>query len=259
MPTPPIPTPSPDRDEFFIGYDPPMPPGVARVVRSAVALIGAGAVMAAVGLGPAHRRLQGGTFEFGHPRTFAGTIVEAPVPALRPADDTGRGKPWPLLVAPGKHGAAEALRGLAGRHVTMTGTAIARGDQTMIEIDPASIVAGPMSGTLEVTEPGAVPVTLRGEMVDSKCFLGVMVPGAGKTHRECAGLCLRGGIPPALFVQDRSGASRLVLVTGPSGEPLTDQAVRVAGEVLDLTGVIVRHGGWFVVRTDPATWRTVTQ
>ena len=116
-----------------------------------------------------------------------------------------------------------------------------------------------MSDPIAVFEPGAALVPLRGEIVDAKCFLGVMVPGAGKTHKECAGLCLRGGIPPALFVQDRSGASRLLLVTGPAGEPLTAQAVRVAGEAIDLTGTISRLGGWLVVRTDPATWRTVAK
>jgi hypothetical protein len=70
-------------------------------------------------------------------------------------------------------------------------------------------------------------------------------------------LCLRGGIPPALFVQDRSGASTLLLVTGPAGEPLTAQVVKVAGEAIELTGTITRVGGWLIVRTDPTTWHTV--
>ncbi|MEO7270444.1 MAG: hypothetical protein ABI211_00410, partial [Vicinamibacterales bacterium] len=106
----------------------------------------------------------------------------------------------------------------------------------------------------DATSATGAPVVLRGEIVDSKCFLGVMVPGAGKTHKECASLCLRGGIPPALFVQDRSGASSLLLVTGPSGEAVTDAARQLAGEAIELTGTVARTGGWLVVRTDPATW-----
>jgi hypothetical protein len=30
-------------------------------------------------------------------------------------------------------------------------------------------------------------MTLTGEIVDSKCYLGVMNPGQGKVHRDCAG------------------------------------------------------------------------
>ena len=259
IPTPPASNLVPDRDEFFVGYESPVPAGVARFVRRAVIAIVSGGVAWALALGPAHLRLEGGTFEFGHPGTFSGTIIESPVPALRPDGGMNSATSWPLLVAPGRHGAAGAMRGLAGRHVTLIGTRIARGAQTMIEIDPASIVAGPMAETIRISYPEAAPVRLRGEVVDSKCFLGVMVPGAGKTHKECAGLCLRGGIPPALFVQDRSGASRLLLVTGPGGEPLTAQAVMIAGEAIDLTGTISRLGGWLIVRTNPAAWRTVAR
>ena len=76
--------PSSDRDEFFIGYEPPMPTVVARFVRRAVIVVASGVVVWALALGPAHRRLDGGTFEFGHPDNFSGTIIEFPVPALRP-------------------------------------------------------------------------------------------------------------------------------------------------------------------------------
>jgi hypothetical protein len=251
--------PSSGNDEFFIGYAPPMPAGIARFVRRALTVIGSGVFVWALALGPVHVPLEGGTFEFGHPRTFSGTIVEFPVSALRPDGDTNGTTPWPLLVAPGKHGAAEAVRGLAGHHVSLTGTRIARGAETMIEIAPASIRAAHVSGPIDVSEPGTALVSLRGEIVDAKCFLGVMVPGAGKTHKDCAGLCLRGGIPPALFVKDRAGASRLLLVTGPAGEPLAEEALRVAGEAIDLTGTIASLGGWLVVKTDPATWRPVVK
>jgi hypothetical protein len=81
----------------------------------------------------------------------------------------------------------------------------------MIEIEPASLVVGPGSES-RLTAAGMQaesfadrPIEVRGEIVDSKCFLGVMVPGSGKTHKDCASLCLRGGIPPALYVRDQSG------------------------------------------------------
>ena len=114
----------------------------------------------------------------------------------------------------------------------------------MVEVDPASLVvlsSSPpltpgMPGTPGPAAAGAEPsdslVTITGEIVDSKCFLGVMVPGSGKTHKECASLCLRGGIPPAVYVRDEAGRSALLLLTGKEGEPVGSQALQVAGEAI---------------------------
>ena len=35
------------------------------------------------------------------------------------------------------------------------------------------------------------PVELTGEIADSKCWLGVMNPGEGTVHRDCARRCLK--------------------------------------------------------------------
>jgi hypothetical protein len=97
-------------------------------------------------------------------------------------------------------------------------------------------------------------IELTGEIVDAKCFLGVMVPGDGKTHKDCAALCLRGGIPAALHVEDRTGRSALLLLTGQNGEPIGIAAMQSAGESVSMTGTVDRRDGWLVLRTDPASW-----
>ncbi len=243
-------------DEFFIGYAPPLPRTFARFVRRVVVALACGMLAWAATVVGAHRSLEGGTFEFGHPRTFSGTLVERPYPALR----LDGGNSSALLVAPGKHGADASVGGLDGRHVTLTGTRIQRGTRTMIELEPDSIHAT-ASSPVDAAAPSSdgEPVAVRGEIVDSKCFLGVMVPGSGKTHKECAALCLRGGIPPALHVQDRSGRSAVMLLTAPSGEAVAAQSADRAGETIDLTGTIRVEGGWLVLRTDPAKWRTIAR
>lgn len=251
-------------DEFFIGYAGAMPPRLARFVARTVSGLACAATVWAVAVAAGHVRLEGGTFEFGHPQRFAGTIVERPYPALRP-DSGDPHTPWPLLVAPGKHGADALIGGWDGRQVTLTGTRIRRGVHSMIEVAPASLEAGepsapmPASSATLAAPIGDHPVEVRGEIVDSKCFLGVMVPGSGKTHKDCASLCLRGGIPPALHVEDRSGQSTLLLLTGASGEPLGASALQVVGEAIDMTGTLERQGGWLVLRTDPSTWRPVAR
>ena len=131
----------------------------------------------------------------------------------------------------------------------------------MIEVEPASlsstVSAGSMDATALLDQHDQGVVELKGEIVDSKCFLGVMVPGSGKTHKECASLCLRGGIPPALSVQDRAGHSSLLLLVGPTGDPIGARALQVAGEAISLTGSIQRRGGWLVLQTDPTYWRRI--
>ncbi|HXI29547.1 MAG TPA: hypothetical protein VNG89_14010 [Vicinamibacterales bacterium] len=248
-------------DEFYIGYAPPMPPLLASFVRHVVIAIAillvAWAGLAATG----HVRLDGGTFAFGHPEMVSGTIVARPFPVLKPDHDEARARSWPLLVAPGKHGADSLVTRLDGRHVTFMGTRIERGAHAMIEIDPVSLESARQgeqaaaAADAPQTAAAARAVELTGEIVDSKCFLGVMVPGSGKTHKDCAALCLRGGIPPALHVQDRSGRSSLLLMTGASGESISDQAQTLAGEALVVTGTILRQAGWLVLRTDPGSWR----
>jgi len=250
-----------DRDEFFIGYAPPMPSGIARLVGKVVTSLVLGVLAWGAVVASGHVSLQGGTFEFGHPQRFAGTIVERPYPALRLDATDGTSIATLLLVAPGKHGADPMVRGLDGRHASLTGTRIRRGNLTMIEIEPASVTVREQSASdVAAAEPGpgsADPVTLRGEVVDSKCFLGVMVPGSGKTHKECASLCLRGGVPPALFAHDGAGGSALMLLTGASGEAIRTRAIQIAAEAVEMTGVLQRQGEWLVLRTDPGRWRTV--
>jgi hypothetical protein len=253
---------TPGEDEFFIGYSPPIPPRTARFVRRTILAIGGASLVWAATVAAAHRTLDGGTFEFGRSRAFSGTIVEQPYPGVR-LDGIDAADAHPLLVAPGKHGAEALVHGLDGRHVTFNGTRIERDGRSMIEVEPASFMPvvrteGVRAGNPESLERSTSQVVeLTGEIVDSKCFLGVMVPGAGKTHKECASLCLRGGIPPALYVQDRSGRSSLLLLTWPDGGSLSTAALQAAGEPITVSGSVNKQDSWLVLRTDPRFWRRV--
>src|SRR5689334_13183352 len=86
-------------DEFYIGYDPPMPPRLARFITRATTGAAAGAVSIAAIVAIGHVTLDGGTFAFGQRRAVSGILVERPYPALR-LDGLPAAAPWPLLVAP---------------------------------------------------------------------------------------------------------------------------------------------------------------
>jgi hypothetical protein len=251
-----------NRDEFYIGDEPPMPRRLSRFVTRVVIAGGVGAIalggLAAIG----HVPLAAGTFAFGQPRTLSGIVREQPYPALR-LDGAAAGAPWALLVAPGKHGADLLVRGQDGRRVSLQGTPIERDGQTMFELVPGSLQAtndvGRDSDSSNSEAVRIGDVTLQGEIVDSKCFLGVMAPGGGKTHKDCASLCLRGGIPPALFVQDRAGRSALLLLEDRSGHAIGGRAIALAGEPVEITGTTWRQQGWLRLRSDPATWRSLAE
>lgn len=96
-------------------------------------------------------------------------------------------------------------------------------------------------------------MTLTGEIVDPKCYFGVMNPAEGRAHRACAILCLRGGITPVFVAKDRTGATAHLLITGLRGEPITEELLRWVGEGVAGKGEVVRMGRWLTWRLDPAS------
>lgn len=254
-------TPPDDRDDFFIGYAPPLPARLSTFVTRVVAAGAAGVALAAAAIAIGHVRLDGGAFEFGRVRASTGTIVTRPYPALiEDADGTGgsgAARPWRLLVAEGKHGADALVQGLDGARVTVEATRIERSGLRMLEVRAGSLVRIGEAASRPPAVDAAVAgdaITLRGEIVDSKCHLGVMTPGDGRTHAACASLCLRGGIPPALLVRDPAGRSTLYLLEDASGTSLSAAAADAAGEPLDVRGAVGQRGSWRTLRTDPASW-----
>ena len=146
------------------------------------------------------------TFEFQQYREFRGTLLAGPYPALM---IPGQGLPW-LLVGPGKHGLGD-LRQLDGHEVQLKGERIFRGQDHMIEVLPGTLSAGGQ-GDLAAAAVDLGEVRLTGEIVDSKCYFGVMNPGNGKVHRDCAVRCISGGIPPAFLVRDANGTQTTLLL-----------------------------------------------
>ena len=150
-------------------------------------------------------RFSSGRFEYGTTRTFEGRLVEFPYPAL----DVSAASAAPAfywLVGPGKHGAAALVRGLDGRAVRVRGTLIERDGDAMLQIEGDSVTARAADGATSPSVPVRIrTLTVTGELVDSKCHLGVMKPGEGPLHRDCAVRCLLGAVPPMVVVRGASG------------------------------------------------------
>jgi hypothetical protein len=226
-------------DEFYIGYEPQMPDGLAaRVRRVVVGVLAMALVMPAV-LVYSENRFAPAVFEYGRVGSFSGQIVEFPYPALMSTDANGESAiHW--LVGPGKHGAADVVRGRDGQRVQLSGTLIHRDRDSMIEVVPDSLVSvGGGGRAIEPLQSRGI-VTVVGEIVDSKCHLGVMRPGEGPTHRDCAVRCLLGRIPPMFVPHDRTDLKRVPLLAD-AGLPFAD-ADMFAGRRVLIRGELLERG-----------------
>jgi hypothetical protein len=97
--------------------------------------------------------------------------------------------------------------------------------------------------------------SLTGEIVDSKCYLGVMNPGHTKPHRECASLCIRGGIPPLFIAKDSDGRDVHLWLVSEKGEPVNQQVLDFVAEPIEITGQIKRSGDQLYLYANPQTFR----
>jgi hypothetical protein len=248
-------------NEFYIGYLPGAPPGIRKRVRIFVLLVFLLTLGGAAILTISQRDFADSSFDFGKPAEFSGTLALRPFPTLipdRPGKAPDSFEPPYLLVAPGKFGADALLAGRDEEHVRLRGTLIHRGEDRMLEVQPGSlsILDPALAFSSSPKDLGAAKLT--GEIVDTKCFLGVMNPGQGKVHRDCAARCLSGGIPPALVSRDLDGASRLLLLLGENGQPLPKGAfLQRVGRPVSIRGQLFKAQGVYYLRTSGASIETL--
>jgi hypothetical protein len=243
--------------EFYVGYLPNAPSELHRFVRRVIISLGLLACVLAVVLAFGQMPFARSYFEFGNQRDFEGTVLADPYPIIvlrRPGQvESNQNYSQYLLVAPGKHGADALARSFTGKEVHLSGQLIYRGGKTMVEVEPGSIHEIAAPGSTEIATRNLGPMTVVGEIVDSKCYLGVMNPGSGKVHRDCASRCLNGGIPP-LFVEFASGTQFLLVAE--DGRALPYNAIKkFIAEPLKIRGELVQRGDERLLKIDPRQLR----
>lgn len=177
-----------NEDNFYVGYEP-LPKRDRRFLLKAVpaglfGLAGAGAF-----IGSQAGSEGGGRWETGTPVTLKGRIGFHPYPVLW-VDGIGH-----VIAGIGKQSADAYCAAFEGRNVEVTGVRIVRNDCFMLGVAKSDIKA-----IEQVTAP--IPehmpmddISILGEVLDAQCFMGIMNPGYGRTHRGCATQCIRGGQP----------------------------------------------------------------
>lgn len=252
-----------DSDEFYIGYERQTPGVVARRVRLILLCMLFVTVAVAIAVVVGQSRLPASFFEYGKEREFEGVILERPVPMLlveRPGSVAGLPKHSRYaLVGLGKHGVEERVRGLDGRRIRLLGSRIYRDGLMMIEIreDSIEIIPAEREKDIGSKRDWLGVQTLAGEIVDSKCYLGVMNPGNRTTHRECAIRCLSGGIPALFVVENLKGEKAALWLVSLDDTAVGPQVLDLVARPVEITGEVTREGDQLFLRADPRTFHLV--
>lgn len=245
--------------EFFIGWLA-MPVSYRRFLGAATAMVMLLVAALALALPVWQQSPGSGAWETDSVVTIEGVAQAEPYALLRvPAGENGSAIRTFLLVEEGKFGAQQRALPLAGQYVRATGTILHREGRQMLELSAAKDalvhVQAPASTDAErLAFPARrqqMPVTLRGELIDPKCYLGAMRPGGGKTHKACAMLCISGGIPPMLVTRDQAGRETYYLLMTPDGKSAQDILLNYVGNLVEIQGTLETWDDLFILRVGP--------
>lgn len=251
--------------DFYIGYMPKAPKGIARFVLGVVFLLFL--VMGGVSyyLSTSHQFINNGTYEFGELTELTGVIRSEPVPYIRiTADEEGKVGKNIMLIDFGKFGARESVEkiktkvggDLSNVEVTIRGTLIYQDGFTLLELtenENALLGHKPLEDPAKyASQPTAMQnKNLIGEIVDPKCYFGSMKPGQSKPHRSCASLCIAGGIPPVLVVETPEQTAEYYILKGMDGRDINDEILDYVANATEVQGMVTTLNEWNVLYIEP--------
>lgn len=245
--------------EFFIHYAP-TPPGLRRFLWRFLPLLLGTVVLLGVVLPRFHAQYNLGRNH--GPTELEGLLLatspatELLVPRPGSGDEGSAGVSRYLLTGRGKSGASPAVLEHAGQWVKLTGSLISRNQLAVIAARSAEPIPDPPERSVDPEQGISLGrFSLRGEIIDSKCYPGVMKPGQGKTHRGCAIRCLSGGVPAVFRVVNRADQPMYFLLADERGGAVNDRVLDVVADPLEINGEVIRYDDLYVLRADPGTYR----
>ncbi len=194
-------------------------------------------------------------FALGNVEEITGTYFDVPIPLLEadPSDLPQGASNAILLVGYGKSGAEGIIKAiekekgsLNGKKVSLRGTLIHGDGKALLELTEKerSLVEIHTDPAVPAPLPAPVkPIALSGEILDPKCYFGVMKPGEGKIHKSCAIRCISGGIPP-VFRAGKKGNYQYYILLGKNGKKINKAILPLVAEQIDLSGTTTTLHGW---------------
>ncbi|MEM1324925.1 MAG: hypothetical protein AAGI23_03170 [Bacteroidota bacterium] len=241
------------KKDFFIGWQSEMPSSSKRLIRILLFTCGIGFLALAFTLVKFSKPFNDHRFELGMLKEFTGTFYAHPFPVL--VLDEGQspiaGSNEALLVGYGKNGAMTFVRpveqekgDLQGKRLKISGTLIYGDGKVLIELSQKEKSILSIEGEQQdaiVRDLGQARIN--GEILDPKCWFGVMKPAEGKVHKSCAIRCISGGIPPVVIERTDAG-NEYYLLLGANGESINEQVLPFVAEQITAEGTIYESNGW---------------
>lgn len=241
-------TQTPRDDDFYVGYLP-IPPSHKRWLLVVVP----GLLIAGIGLTvlvASQQRDPGpGVWEVGRYQSWRGVLVESPYPMLV----TDRGTY--LLVSTVKRSAAKHIEGFDRHEAVVQAALLERDGRRMLEVSdaPDAVQSKGPGATIDRRVKDEGEQTLSGEIIDPKCYLGAMKPSSGRTHKACAILCIKGGIPPMFVTRNPDQSESYYLLTDSNGDALPIESFeKMIAEPVVITGRVLVVGDQQQLRVSPS-------
>lgn len=252
-----------DKQEFYIGWMPKAPGSFTKYVKKILFILFPAALVIGLLLASFQKKFSTARFEFGKITEIRGIYFNAPVPILRVVngkDSWGNASYTSIpLVGYGKHGAETAIMELErekntsfnNKELTLKGTLLYSDGKTLLQVnkeeDPVVSIGRSVDVSFLPKQNDLGIKTIKGEIIDPKCYFGVMKPGEGKVHRDCAIRCILGGIPPVLKVMNEKGEMNYYLIVGPNGEKMNEAVQDYVAEPVELEARVVRWDDWVIL------------
>lgn len=250
--------------EFYIGWQPVAPKGFSSWIKKYLFILLPVVIVLGILLALSQKKFGTGNFEFGTLTEVKGIYFNKPVPVIRVTNGRDIWGNENFVTVPligfGKHGVdgtiADIEKGknisLNGKEVTLKGTLLYNDGKLLMQVDandkPLVNVSQSSGETNELPlskEIGMIDV--KGEIVDPKCFFGVMKPGEGKPHKDCAIRCILGGITPVLKVTGENGNQNYYLIVGANGEKMNEAVQDFVATPVTLHAKAVQYGDWIIL------------
>jgi hypothetical protein len=251
----------PEPDEFFIGYLPEAPEKTSAFLRWVLIVVGSLIVIMTLVLVNSQQRFSPAQFDYGNYTIVEGHLFNYPVPHLKiyEGSDTAGNAIYQtlLLVGFGKAGGNKTLANfesklgiLEGKFVKISGELIHGHGKALLQLSVdriPEILEQRITFKKTVLSDEGMASPIKGEIIDPKCFFGVMKPGEGKPHRSCAIRCISGGIPPVFHAAERSD---YFLVLDEHFKPVNQYVLDLVGDNIELQGKIIQWDDWKILLVD---------
>ena len=252
------------QDDFYIGWKENLSKSGRKFLRRRLVLIFIALPILVFLLVYFQKPFNDHRFELGSVINVTGTYYHKPFPLIRvePGSLPDLAQTDVLLVGYGKFGATGTMDliqntqgDLHGKRITLAGTLIYGNGKTLMELtrDDESLVEIKDELIQNVgLDFQNSQIQLTGEILDPKCYFGVMKPGEGKIHKSCAIRCISGGIPP-VFRHETGMTDNpydYYLLLDASGSPMHKSVLPYVAEKLSITGKTGTFLSWKILYAD---------